>query len=68
LTHISEREFLKIKSNKELNLYIKKNIMTNNNNEMKIKNLEIDDKYHNKNGINKLKNKNFQLTTFDIDT
>ena len=42
--------------------------MTNNNNEMKIKNLEIDDKYHNKNGINKLKNKNFQLTTFDIDT
>ena len=68
LTHISEREFLKIKSNKELNLYIKKNIMTNNNNEMKIKNLEIDDKYHNKNEIDKLKNKNFQLTTFDIET
>ena len=72
LTHITEREFLKIKSNKELNLYIKKNIgkisMKNINNEMKIKNLEIDDKYHNRNEKNKLKNKNSQLTTFDIDT
>jgi hypothetical protein len=42
--------------------------MKNINNEMKIKNLEIDDKYHNKNEKNKLKNKNSQLTTFDIDT